>query len=190
MLRSNTLSPRFIGYASSPHFVPTLCRKQFQSPDTEVRRNENDPAEPGAKPGRMKRVDEAGRLRVRLRAGLSVCFALTLCPRTLSPRFVGYASSPHFVPTLCQKRKSKRLMVSQTSGTAAPQGRRRGRKADACCSFPSAPVASRLPCAVRPVIRPGGALAASGPWRAAARGGARNAPLWCQEQGGAGATPA
>jgi hypothetical protein len=49
------------------------------------------------------------RLRARLRVGLSECFALTLCLHTLSPRFVGYASSPHFVPTLCRKRKSKRM---------------------------------------------------------------------------------
>jgi hypothetical protein len=41
--------------------------------------------------------------------GLSECFALTLCLHTLSPRFVGYASSPHYVPTLCRKRKSKRM---------------------------------------------------------------------------------
>ena len=38
------------------------------------------------------------------------CFALTLSPRTLSPRLVGYASSPHFVPTLCRKRKRKRML--------------------------------------------------------------------------------
>ena len=31
----------------------------------------------------------------------------TPCPHTLSPHLVGYASSLHFVPTLCQKRKSK-----------------------------------------------------------------------------------
>ena len=28
-------------YASSPHFAPTLCQELFQSPDTEVRPNEN-----------------------------------------------------------------------------------------------------------------------------------------------------
>ena len=38
----HTLSPHFVGYASSPHFVPTLCRA-----DTEVRCHENGPAEPG-----------------------------------------------------------------------------------------------------------------------------------------------
>ena len=32
----------------------------------------------------------------------------TPCLHTLSPRFVGYASSPHFVPTLCQKLKRVR----------------------------------------------------------------------------------
>jgi len=37
----------------------------------------------------------------------------TPCLRTLSPRFVGYASSPHFVPTLCRKRKSKRQKCSR-----------------------------------------------------------------------------
>jgi hypothetical protein len=41
----------------------------------------------------------------RLRAGLSVslsgCFALTLCPHTLSPHFVPHTLSPHLVPTPC-----------------------------------------------------------------------------------------
>ena len=61
------------------------------------------------------------RLRVGLREGF-VCFALALCPRTLSPRFVGYTSSPHFVPTLCRKRKMGWQWVSQVSPTAALQG--------------------------------------------------------------------
>ena len=41
------------------------------------------------------------RLRVRLRVGLSGCFALTPCLHTLSPHFVSTLCRIRFVPTLC-----------------------------------------------------------------------------------------
>jgi hypothetical protein len=69
---------------------------------------------------KSKRVEQARRLRARLRVGLSGSFALTLCLRTLSPRFVGYASSPHFVPTLCRKRKTGRLCGVPDQAFAKP----------------------------------------------------------------------
>jgi hypothetical protein len=63
----------------------------------------------------------AGGLSVGLCVGLSVCFALTPCLHTLSPHFVGYASSPHFVPTLCRKRKSKRQRCLRPVGSSSGQ---------------------------------------------------------------------
>ena len=56
----------------------------------------------------------------RLRVSLSVSCALTTpCLHTLSL----YASSPHFVPTLCRKRKSKRqkcIRPDQSSSSSSP----------------------------------------------------------------------
>ena len=41
-------------------------------------------------------------------------FALTLYLNTLSPRFVGYASSPHFVSTLCRPRRQVYVPASRS----------------------------------------------------------------------------
>ena len=62
--------------------------------------------------------------------GLSGCFALTPCPRTLSPRFVGYASSPHFVPTPCRIRFVSTLRPYALSKAAG--GRRPFAKQPSC----------------------------------------------------------
>ena len=57
-----------------------------------------------------------------IKCGIKWVLRATLCLHTLSPRFVGYASSPHFVPTLCRKRKSKRQRCLRLADKVQRQG--------------------------------------------------------------------